>query len=127
MVDTRLTESVRLSIDPTVILVSTNVDDSVIDRFDPEARSNASVSGDNDQFRLPFVLEVRPPSEFAYDAAKSKLSSLKLDDEGRSRVVFNVPGELAGIDHVGDEGGAGQQGRLLGLAGWINLESRTTV
>jgi DNA mismatch repair protein MSH5 len=116
-----------LFIDPTVILVSTRIDESIIDRFDPQARSGESVSGDNDQFRLPFLLEVRPPSEFYYDAAKSKLVSLRLGEENGTRVSFNVPGELAAMDSLDDGRAVGQQGQLLRLAGWIDLESRSTV
>jgi len=82
---------VRTFIEPTVILVSTKIDDKVIERFDPEARSDCA-SSDNDQFRLPFLLEVRPPNEFSYDAAKSKLVSLRLGDESGTRVSFNIPG-----------------------------------
>jgi DNA mismatch repair protein MSH5 len=119
--------TVRTFIDPTVILVSTKIDDKIIDRFDPEGRSSESVSGDNDQFRLPFLLEVRPPSEFYYDAAKSKLVSLRLGGENGTRVRFNVPGELAAIDHLDEESTVGQQGQLLRLAGWVDLESRSTV
>ena len=112
-------------IDPTVILVSTKINDAVIDRFDPEARSGESVSGTNDQFRLPFLLDVRPPSEFCYDAAKSKLMILRLGEEDGAQVTFNVPGDhLGGYDA---EGAPGPQGQLLRLAGWVDMESRVTV
>lgn len=114
----------KTSIDPTVILVSTKIDDVVIDRFDPEAKNGESGSGDNDQFRLPFLLDVRPPSEFYYDAAKSKLMTLKLGEDEGTQVSFNVPG-----DHLGgyDDDAHGQQGRLLRLAGWVDMDSHTTV
>lgn len=118
---------VKLFIDPTVILVSTKVDDSVIDRFDPEAKSGDSLSGDNDQFRLPFVLEVRPPSDFYYDAAKGKLVNLRLGEDDGTHISFNVPGQLAPNDHLRDDNIAGQQGQLLRLSGWIDVESRITV
>lgn len=118
--------AVRLFIDPTVILASAKIDETVMDRFDPQAKSDDSISNDNDQFRLPFLLEVRPPSEFYYDAAKSKLVSLRLGDENGTRVNFNVPGELAAVDHL-NESTVGQQGQLLRLAGWIDIESRVTV
>lgn len=112
-------------IDPTVILVSTKIDDAVIDRFDPEAKSGESASGTNDQFRLPFLLEVRPPSEFYYDAARSKLMTLRLGENDGAQVTFNVPGDhLGGYDA---EGAHGQQGQLLRLAGWVDMESRVTV
>jgi DNA mismatch repair protein MSH5 len=123
--DADVVEALRVLINPTVILVSTKIDDTVIDRFDPEARSNGSASVDNDQFRLPFLLDVRPPSEFDYKTAKTKLVNLQLGEE--TRVSFNVPGELGANDHLKEDSVAGHQGQLLRLAGWIDIESRTTV
>ncbi|KAJ5058840.1 muts domain V-domain-containing protein [Bipolaris maydis] len=115
-------DSLRIYIDPTVILVSTKIDDKVIDCFDPDAKS-----GDNDQFRLPFLLEIRPPSEFNYDCAKNKLANLRLGEDDDTHIEFNIPGELATVGHPGKGQSAGQQGQLLRLAGWIDLESRSTV
>ena len=112
-------------IDPTVILLSTKIDDAVIDRFDPEARSGESVSGTNDQFRLPFLLDVRPPSEFYYDAAKNKLMTLRLGEDDGAKVTFSVPGEHP--NSYDSDGAQGQQGQLLRLAGWVDMESRVTV
>jgi DNA mismatch repair protein MSH5 len=120
--DVDVVDALRVFIDPTVVLVSTKIDDAVIDRFDPEARSSGSMTAENDQFRLPFLLEVRPPSEFYYSAARSKLG----EDDG-TRVSFNVPGELGADYHMEGDNVAGQQGQLLRLAGWIDIESRTTV
>ncbi|EFQ91292.1 hypothetical protein PTT_11889 [Pyrenophora teres f. teres 0-1] len=125
--DVDIVESLKTFIEPTVILVSTKVDDKVIECFDPEARSGESSSGDNDQFRLPYLLEVRPPSEFYYESARTKLLSLRLGEENGTRVRFNVPGELPVANHHEEESFVGQQGQLLRLAGWIDLESRSTV
>lgn len=97
----------------------------MIDRFDPEAKSGESISGNNDQFRLPFLLDVRPPNEFYYDAAKNKLTTLKFGEDDGTQVSFNVPG-----DHPGsfdDDNVHCRQGQLLRLAGWVDVESRTTV
>ncbi|EUC27440.1 hypothetical protein COCCADRAFT_9965 [Bipolaris zeicola 26-R-13] len=115
-------DSLRIYVNPTVILVSTKTDDRVIDCLDPDAKS-----GDNDQFRLPFLLEVRPPSEFNYNSAKNKLASLHLGKDDGTHIEFNVPGELATVGHPGKDQSAGQQGQLLRLAGWIDLESHSTV
>lgn len=112
---------------PTVILLSTKIDDSVIDRFDPETKSNESVSGDYDQFRLPYLQELRPPSEFYYDTAVSRLVSLRVGDENGGHFSFNTPGHLNVINSPTHEGDASHQGDVLRLAGWINLESRVTV
>ncbi|KAG9186743.1 hypothetical protein G6011_09851 [Alternaria panax] len=125
--DVDVIDSLRTFIEPTVILVSTKVDDKVIDRFDPEANSGDCASSDNDQFRLPFLLEVRPPNEFSYDAGKNKLVSLRLGEENGTRVNFKIPGEFGSMDRLDGEGTAGRQGQLLWLAGWIDLESRSTI
>ncbi|KAF1930781.1 mismatch repair protein 5 [Didymella exigua CBS 183.55] len=123
--DVDIVDTLKTFIDPTVILVSTKIDDAVIDRFDPGARSGESVSGTDDQFRLPFLLDVRPPNEFYYDAAKSKLMTLKLGEDDGARVTFNVPGEHSG--GYDTESAHGQQDQLLRLAGWVDMESRITV
>ncbi|KAH3979586.1 hypothetical protein HBH70_150560 [Parastagonospora nodorum] len=124
--DVDVVDALRMYIDPTVILVSTKIDDAVIERFDREGRSGRSVSGDNDQFRLPFLLEVRPPSEYSYDAARSKLVNLRLGEEDGTRVRFNIPGELGANEHD-EENIAGKQGQLLRLAGWVDVDSQATV
>lgn len=119
--------TVRTFIEPTVILVSTKIDDKVIERFDPEAANADYAHSGNDQFRLPFILEVRPPNEFTYEVGKNKLVSLRLGQEHGTRVSFRIPGEIVPMDHLDEEGTTGQQGQLLRLAGWIDLESRSTV
>ncbi|RYO26585.1 hypothetical protein AA0111_g7984 [Alternaria arborescens] len=125
--DVDVIEALRTFIEPTVILVSTKIDDKVIERFDPEAANADYAHSDNDQFRLPFILEVRPPNEFTYEVGKNKLVSLRLGQEHGTRVSFRIPGEIVPMDHLDEEGPTGQQGQLLRLAGWIDLESRSTV
>lgn len=118
------TQAVKTFIDPTVILLSIKASDSVINLFDPEAKSGESASSNNDPFRLPFLLDIRPSGEFHYDAAKTKLMTLRLGEVDGTRLNFIVPG-----DHVAayDDDVPGQQCHLLRLAGWIDLESRVTV
>ena len=117
----------RVYIDPTVILVSTRIDDRVIDCLDPDFKSGGSVSGDNDQFRLPFLLQVRPPSEFSHDSGMKKLAGLRFGDQNGTHIEFNIPGELATVGYPDRDHPVSQQAQLLRLAGWIDLESRSTV
>ena len=118
---------VKLLVDPTVILLSTKIDDTVFDHFDPEARSGQPFGSDNDQFRLPYLLETRPPSDFHYDAAKDKLASLDLIGDDGPQISFNIPGEMALDDQANNGRVSCQQGQLLRLAGWIDMDSRVTV
>jgi DNA mismatch repair protein MSH5 len=139
----KLMAVVRTYIDPTIVLISTSTDDAVLDQLDPEGLSGASVSGESkcsrrkhaaglmlpdDQFRLPFLLEVRPPAEFSYDAAQSKLVSLNLSEDQGSRVNFFVPGDMA-VDHSAYDPNAvpGQHGKLLRMAGLVDMDSCLTV
>lgn len=113
-----LTVVVRVYIDPTVVLVSTKIDDAVIETLENLAE---------DRYSLPFLLEVRPPGEFSFDAAKSKLTSMKLEYDDVSQVNFVVPGDVNVLGDESLESASGQQGRLLRLAGLLDLESRLTV
>lgn len=71
-----------------------------------------------------YILDSRPSAEFRYDAAKNKLVHLDFSVDEPTRMVFTTPG-----DNMGDqlESGTGRQGRLLRLAGLVDLESRITV
>ena len=124
--------TVKLFIDPTVVLVSTKCDDEAFNRLDPEMRNpRASIDGRSaDQTRLPYLLECRPNSEFGYDSARNKLVNLRIGQPGGPNVTFVVPGDI--VTHEddylgGDRGFAGRQGQLLRLSSWINMESKLTV
>ncbi|KAF2722777.1 hypothetical protein K431DRAFT_221307 [Polychaeton citri CBS 116435] len=125
-------DSLKLFIEPTVVLISTKCNDEVINRLDPENRdARVSLDGRNtDQTRLPYLLECRSHAEFKYEYARNKLVDLHIGQRHGPRVTFVVPGDV-----VPDEDGladidsrlGGRQGQFLRLAGWINIESRTTV
>ncbi|KAI6871989.1 hypothetical protein KC338_g2308 [Hortaea werneckii] len=124
--------SLKLFVDPTVILVSTKCPEDVLDRLDPEMRDQrASVDGrSTDQTHLPYLLECRPGAEFSYDAAMNKLVNLRIGQQGGPRVTFVVPGDVITEQEDCNDPNAefiGRQGQLLRLSGWINTESRATV
>ncbi|KAI7346943.1 hypothetical protein KC354_g14102 [Hortaea werneckii] len=124
--------SLKLFVDPTVILVSTKCTEDVLDRLDPEMREQrASVDGrSTDQTHLPYLLECRPGAEFSYDAAMNKLVNLRIGQQGGPRVTFVVPGDVITEQEDCNDPNAefiGRQGQLLRLSGWINTESRATV
>ncbi|KAI7088979.1 hypothetical protein KC356_g2889 [Hortaea werneckii] len=125
-------ESLKLFVDPTVVLVSTKCSEDVLDRLDPEMRDQrASVDGrSTDQTHLPYLLECRPGAEFGYDAAMNKLVNLRIGQQGGPRVTFVVPGDVVTEQEDCNDPNAefiGRQGQLLRLSGWINTESRATV
>ncbi|KAF1953404.1 hypothetical protein CC80DRAFT_518265 [Byssothecium circinans] len=123
-----IVDACKVYIDPTIVIISTKTDDAVLYKLDPDRRSDASDSGDNDQYRLPFLMEVRPPSEFSYDTATSKLAGLKLGGDHGYRRNFVVPGDMV-VDepaYAGEEA-PGQQGRMLYLSGLIDMESPLTI
>ncbi|KAF2706863.1 hypothetical protein K504DRAFT_412485 [Pleomassaria siparia CBS 279.74] len=116
-------DNLRIYIEPTTILLSNRIDDAVMEKLDPEAREGELDSGHD---HLPFLLQVRPSSDFYYEAAKNRLANLKLGDDNGPRVTFVVPGDVVG-DFDGGEAATSCQGQLLRLAGWIDTESRLTV
>lgn len=123
------------------------VDDIVDEHLKPEEGARGSVNGDGrdelsqrnyiltfapkaDQFRLPYVLEVRPSPEFSYESGKNKLINLRIGSDVGPRVTFITPGDADAYEDTGDGDGAGfigRQGQLLRLSGWIDVESRITV
>lgn len=81
-----------------------------------------------------YVLDSRPSAEFQYEAAKGKLVNLDpyFHEDGDHKMQFCVPGDelLGNADHIQDyeaQDTKGHQGRILRLAGSIDLESRVSV
>ncbi|KAL1607764.1 hypothetical protein SLS60_002700 [Paraconiothyrium brasiliense] len=109
-------DALRVYVDPTVVLVSTKIDDAVVEMLENLAE---------DRFSLPFLLEVRPPGEFSFDAAIGKLATLRFEDDGVAQMNFVVPGDLNLLGEESLENAPGQQGRLLRLAGLVDMESPT--
>ncbi|KAI4729264.1 hypothetical protein E4T49_02943 [Aureobasidium sp. EXF-10728] len=123
-------EALKTFIDPTIILVSSKLEDTVLDKLDPERR-NTGGDGDSTAYGMPALCSPRPVSEFSYDSAKSRLVNLKLGHEDGPRITFMTPGDFtaeSNEDHMaGDAAVESRQGQLLRLAGWIDVESRVTV
>ena len=82
------------------------------------------------QFDLPYILDVRPSHEFAYEGAMRKLADLDLEIFRDAQATFIVPddddpvttyeqGLEPGLSHV--------QGNLLQLSSAIDLDSRLSV
>lgn len=74
-----------------------------------------------------YILDSRPSSDFYYEAAKNKLVNLELLADENTNVIFNTAGDELIGDGYADQGGIGRQGKLMRLAGWIDLDSRVTV
>ena len=70
-----------------------------------------------------YILDARPSSDFNYEAAKNKLTNLELKLGALPDIAIVTPGD----GFVGDGGSAGRQGRLLRLAGNVDLDSKLTV
>ncbi|KAL2059622.1 hypothetical protein ABVK25_000915 [Lepraria finkii] len=123
-------DTLKLHIRPSVVILSLRADECVEKCFDPEGRSRGSVNEDDDQFRLPFILEYRPSTEFNYEAGKDKLVNLHLFSDGGPEVSFVTPGVNDSFNDYGDGNEVGctdRQGKILRLSAWIDMESRLTV
>ncbi|KAG9520158.1 hypothetical protein KCU93_g7807, partial [Aureobasidium melanogenum] len=122
-------EALKIFIEPTIILVSSKLDDTVLDKLDPDRRNMDD--GDSTAYGMPALCSPRPASEFSYDSARNRLAGLKLDHEDGPKITFVTPGDLiaeGNEEHIaGDAAIESRQGQLLRLAGWIDVDSKVTV
>lgn len=139
-------DTLKLHVQPTVILISNRSDEKLEEHLNREARGIDR--GDEASECLPlgcciglmnrilddifgsYILDSRPSSEFHYENAKNKLVNLELNADEVPNIIFTTPGdELAGKAGHGqvELAGLGRQGRLMRLASWIDLQSRLTV
>lgn len=72
-----------------------------------------------------YILDSRASGEFNDEKAKDKLINLELTVDDAPNIIFTTPAD-DNLAHK-DGGGMGGQGRLLRLAGWIDLDSKVTV
>ncbi|KAL2043280.1 hypothetical protein N7G274_003586 [Stereocaulon virgatum] len=122
--------TLKLHIRPSVVILSLRADECMEKCFDPEGNRRGSISGNDEQFRLPFALEYRPSSEFNYEAGRKKLVNLNLFSDGGPEVSFVTPGMEDSLEDYGVGNGAGytsRQGKILRLSAWIDMESRSTI
>lgn len=85
---------------------------------------------EGDPFDLPYALELRPRFEFGFEAAKTKLASLRIGEADGPRVTFVIPGDVHAYDDYEeyDDGRAtGVQAKLLQFSGWVSMDSNLTV
>ncbi|KAK7535428.1 muts domain V-domain-containing protein [Phyllosticta citricarpa] len=121
-----IVDALKLYVEPTVVLVSTRVDDAVLDELNPERRKGSPVDCSNDPYALPFMLDIRPASEFAYEGAKNKLVNLNIGSERGPQVTFTVPGDIQTAEILNETDIARQQ-NLLRLEGWVDMDCKVTV
>jgi len=79
---------------------------------------------------LPYALELRPKSELSYEAAKTKLASLRIGEADGPRISFVIPGDIHAYDdyeEYDDGGNTGVQAQLLRFSGWVSMDSWLTV
>ncbi|PGH01372.1 DNA mismatch repair protein MSH5 [Blastomyces parvus] len=117
-------ESLKLDVQPTLLLLSTRADQST-----SNLGQTGLVCSPDDQFQLPYHLDVRPVQEFNFEGAKLKLASLQLGTS-KSETRFLVPGDTFSLNQNGDQNDLGftdHQGRLLTLSGSIDMDNRISI
>ncbi|KAL9011247.1 MAG: hypothetical protein Q9173_003891 [Seirophora scorigena] len=84
----------------------------------------------SDGFAPSYLVEVRPSSEFGYEAGLTKLASVRFVHDLAPHVAFITPGDAESLAENADGNtsrNTGRQGILLRLSGLVDLESRLTV
>ncbi|MCJ1308042.1 MutS protein msh5 [Agyrium rufum] len=123
-------DALKLYVQPTVILISTRVDASVDELLDPEGPGRGSISGDSGRFRLPYILEVRPGTEFNFESGKRKLLDMLGESSHVPQSTFFIPSDTHNFEtgnNGRDAGFTNRQGALLRLSSLVDLESRLSV
>jgi DNA mismatch repair protein MSH5 len=145
MAGLEIVDSLKLYAQPTVVLISTRSEERLEEHLNREARgiargdeasefapksySELAESVCKDDIFGSYVLDSLPSSDFNYAAAKNRLINLELNVDEAPKVIFTTPGEqLIGDAAYGQaaQGGTGRKGRLIRLAGWIDLDSKLT-
>ena len=78
---------------------------------------------------MPYIIELRPSSEFNYEAGKNKLINIHIASDS-DHPMFITPGNAnnyEGHDNRYEAGFTGYQGNLLRLAAKVDIESRLSV
>ena len=140
--------TVKLYVKPTVVLISARIDERVHDLLDPEHTNSSSVHLEGNlnhkasvwraysryytehQFSLPYILDLRPSTEFQYEAGKRKLVEVQSGKDNNPSASFLIPGDdglSAGYGKANEVGYTNHQGRLLRLSGRLDLESQLSV
>ncbi|RKF63192.1 MutS protein-like protein 5 [Erysiphe neolycopersici] len=128
MTSLNIIDTLKLQIQPTVILISSKAEEKLECHLSQDARG-IDREGEGNDVLGSYVLEYRPALDFSFEHAKNKLVNLILDKERESDIVFTTPEDLLG-NPVGDQinkQSMGRQGRLMRLAGMVDLESKVTV
>ncbi|KAF7860638.1 hypothetical protein EAF04_008157 [Stromatinia cepivora] len=121
-------DTLKIHVAPTVILISTRCEEALEEHLQKDAKGIDR--GDANEIFGSYILDSRPAAEFYYEAAKNKLASLDTGGMRDAGMMFVTPGDdFAGDRNHGqaDLGGASCQGKLMRLAGWIDLESKISV
>ncbi|PGH34737.1 DNA mismatch repair protein MSH5 [[Emmonsia] crescens] len=121
-------EMLKLDVEPTLVLLSTRADQST-SNLGQNGQGIHVADNNDDQFQLPYHVDIRPVQEFSFEGAKLKLANLRLGTS-RGDTRFLVPGDTFSLNQNGDENDLGftdHQGRLLNLSGSIDMENRTSI
>ncbi|MCJ1281630.1 MutS protein msh5 [Xylographa opegraphella] len=125
-----IVESLKLYAKPTIVLISVRIDERVHDLLDPEHTIGTSNHLEEHQFSLPYIVDLRPSTEFQYEAGKRKLVEFQSAREDHSNASLLVPGDDGAFMGHGEAYAAGytnRQGKLLRLSGRLDLESQLSV
>jgi DNA mismatch repair protein MSH5 len=138
-----LVDLLKLHAQPTIVLISTRSDERLeehlnkeargIDRGEEASRSPCSLlctwltNRELDDVFGSYILDSRPSSEFSYEAARNKLTKLELNAGEAPNIRIANPGDGFAGDAYTQYGGVGRQGRLVRLAGCVDVDSKLTV
>ena len=134
----------KSDLQPTAVLISPGADAVLDPEESTRLRRQASLidhgvyisltttlltSTDENNLPLPYEVEIRPPPEFSYEGALTKLANLD-SIVTNAGVRYLVPGENVNYDEdfQADEIGlSNKEGRLLQISAWLDLSNKVSV
>jgi DNA mismatch repair protein MSH5 len=129
-------EQLRVYVQPTVVLLPSRIDEKVSDALDPKTNDSLDIATNSDinkssepSSHAAHILEIRPSNEFSSEGGKARLADVELPSED-GRVRFVVPGEVDPYESYEqglEMGFTARQGKMLGLASKIDLDSEVSV
>lgn len=143
MASMEMIDTLKIHISPTTVLINTKANETLEEYFTPYARRINTAEGESiaavvvspfhsltlsDDVSGSYLLEWRPSSDFKYESSKDRLAALFLPLDVHTHMAFLTPGDATAMAAEADYGDTtGHEGRLMRLAGVINLDAYISV
>jgi DNA mismatch repair protein MSH5 len=128
--DVTVIETLKLYVEPTVILLPARIEDSIWEYLNTDQKGGELESLDEtgNYFQAPYSLEMKASKEFKFENGRSRLLGLHLGQDQIGSNHFEVPGHYNTPDGMGDVShDFGIQEELLRMSGTIDIRNELSI